>query len=125
MESLLLFFPFLSFFLSFFLSSRFLFFLSAQVSETLTNKVTVVVFSNGKTSTLDKAKAKKTPVVSLLWVDACVREQTLAPLANFPVDASTHTPQRPNPMTPKTIDESIERRKKRQTNGPKTAALGN
>ena len=45
--------------------------LGATVVPKFTNEVTHVIFRDGKKSVQDKAKKKKLPLLSALWIEAC------------------------------------------------------
>ncbi|KAK6180018.1 hypothetical protein SNE40_012241 [Patella caerulea] len=49
--------------------------LGAEIEKTFTNTVTHVIFKDGNKRTIDKAKKKGIPLVSVLWVDSCMRNK--------------------------------------------------
>lgn len=46
-------------------------------------KVSHVIFKDGTLKTYIKAKKFNIPLISVLWVEACRREQTLLPFETF------------------------------------------
>lgn len=57
--------------------------LGATVEKTFNKQVTHVIFKDGTLATYSKAKKLNIPLISILWVEACKKEQTLLPFETF------------------------------------------
>lgn len=57
--------------------------LGATIRLRLTKTVTHVVFKDGSVETYQKAKQLKIPMVSILWIEACMTQKKLVPVDSF------------------------------------------
>lgn len=65
--------------------------MGATIHDTITRRVTHVVFKSGSYNTFSKAQLVKAHLVSILWLEACRKYKFRVPEINYPaLDSANH-----------------------------------
>ncbi|XP_065898907.1 microcephalin-like isoform X2 [Dysidea avara] len=98
--------------------------LGATIAKRLTNDVTHIVYKDGHPGTLEHAKSHSCNLVSVLWVNACVSSNNIAPEGKYPAIFDENSDpvvlgkiKRIKSMQPKSLDEeeitrSVQKKRK-------------